>query len=56
MTGTTYENKANPMNQQLNTCVQGSADCTERDNFNAYSELKSKAETFSSVEIDIGQF
>ncbi len=45
---TTYENKANPAAQELNTCVKGSADCPERDNFNAYSELKSQAATIQT--------
>lgn len=52
MTGSTYENKANPMNQQLNTCVQGSPNCPERDNFNAYNELKSNAETIQTKLLD----
>jgi len=48
MTIKTYENKANPAAQELNTCIQGSADCPERDNYNAYSEMKAQAATIQT--------
>ena len=38
----TYENKKNPASQKLTSCVKGQ-DCAERDNFNAYTELKAQA-------------
>ena len=44
----TYENKKNPAAQQLDTCVKGSANCPERDNFNAYSNLKTQAATIQT--------
>ena len=52
MTITTYENTANVMAQELNTCVQGSPNCPERDNFNAYSDLKAKAATIQTRLLD----
>ncbi len=44
----TYENKRNPAAQQLDTCVKGSPNCPERDNFNAYSDLKAQAATIQT--------
>ena len=44
----TYENKKNPAAQQLSTCVKGSPNCPERDNFNAYNELKANAATIET--------
>ena len=44
----TYENKKNPAAQQLVSCVKGSPNCAERDNFNAYSELKAQAATIQT--------
>ena len=44
----TYENKRNSSAQELNTCIEGSPNCPERDNFNAYAELKTQAATIQT--------
>jgi len=39
--------------QKLETCVKGSPNCEERDNYNAYDELKAKSKTINSRLMDL---
>jgi hypothetical protein len=39
--------------QNLDTCVKGSATCEERDNYNAYNELKAKSKTIGTRLLDL---